>query len=114
MKSIKNIRLKEDSTIKEALEVIDNAAMQIAIVTDSNDKLVGTITDGDLRRSIAKIDMNKRATSIMKSRPVVAKDNLLISSAIVLMNNHSITSLIIAKQNKPVGIVNIKKCLEND
>ena len=50
----------------------------------------------------------------MKSKPVVAKDNLLISSAIVLMNNHSITSLIIAKQNKPVGIVNIKKCLEND
>ena len=50
----------------------------------------------------------------MKSKPVVAKGDLLISSAIVLMNKHSITSLIIANQNKPVGIVNIKKCLEND
>ena len=50
MKSIENIRLTEDSTIKEALEVIDKAAMQIAVVTDSDNKLIGTITDGDLRR----------------------------------------------------------------
>ena len=35
-------------------------------------------------------------------------------SSIVLMNKYSITSLIVAKQNKPIGIVNIKKCLEND
>ena len=30
------------------------------------------------------------------------------------MNKYSITSLIIAKQNIPIGIVNLKKCLEND
>ena len=47
----------------------------------------------------------------MKSKPVVATSDLLISSAIVLMNKFSITSLIIAKQNKPIGIVNIK-CLK--
>ena len=50
----------------------------------------------------------------MKSKPIVVSDDLLISSAIVLMNKHSITSLIIVKKNKPIGIVNIKKCLEND
>ena len=50
----------------------------------------------------------------MKSRPVVASKDLLISSAIVLMNKYSITSLIVAKQNKPIGIVNLKQCLEND
>ena len=77
-------------------------------------KIKGIITDGDLRRSIANIDINKKATSIMKSKPVVANGDLLISSAIVLMNKHSITSLIIANQNRPIGIVNLKKCLEND
>ena len=51
---------------------------------------------------------------IMKSKPVVATKELLISSAIVLMNKYSITSLIVANKNKPIGIVNIKKCLEND
>ena len=60
------------------------------------------------------IDMKKRATSIMKSKPIVASGDLLISSAIILMNKYSITSLIVSKQNKPIGIVNLKKCLEND
>ena len=67
-----------------------------------------------LRRSIAKIDIKRKATNIMKSRPILASSDLLISSAIVLMNKYSITSLIIANRNKPIGIVNIKKCLENE
>ena len=58
--------------------------------------------------------MNERATKIMNIKPILAKSDLLISSAIVLMNKFSITSLIIANQRKPIGIVNIKKCLEND
>ena len=58
-------------------------------------------SDGDLRRSIENINMKKKATSIMKSKPIVASADLLISSAIVLMNKYSITSLIVARQNKP-------------
>ena len=50
----------------------------------------------------------------MKSKPIVAKSDLLISSAIVLMNKYSITSLIIERNKRPIGIVNLKKCLEND
>ena len=50
----------------------------------------------------------------MKNKPIVASGDLLISSAIILMNKYSITSLIVSKQNKPIGIVNLKKCLEND
>ena len=84
------------------------------MVLGKDKKIKGIITDGDLRRSIAKIDIKEKATRIMKSRPVVAKKDLLISSAIVLMNKYSITSLIVAKQNKPIGIVNLKQCLEND
>ena len=84
------------------------------VVLDNNNKIKGIITDGDLRRSIATINMNEKATNIMKSKPIVASGDLLISTAIVLMNKYSITSLIIVKKNKPVGIVNIKKCLEND
>ncbi len=106
--------IQSHASIIDAVLIMTEKKYGCVVVLDKNKKIKGIITDGDLRRSIAKIDMNKKATSIMKSRPVVAKDNLLISSAIVLMNNHSITSLIIAKQNKPVGIVNIKKCLEND
>ena len=102
------------SSIVEAVLIMTEKKYGCVVVLDNNRKIKGIITDGDLRRSIAKIDIKKRATSIMKSKPIVASSDLLISSAIVLMNKHSITSLIVAKQNKPIGIVNLKKCLEND
>ncbi len=48
MKNYKNLLLKPTSTIKEALQIIDIGAMQIALVIDENEKLLGTLTDGDI------------------------------------------------------------------
>ena len=106
--------IHSNSSIIDAVLMMTEKKYGCVVVLDKNKEIKGIITDGDLRRSIEKIDMKEKATNIMKSRPIVATSDLLISSAIVLMNKHSITSLIIAKQNKPIGIVNIKKCLEND
>tara|TARA_B100000963_G_scaffold134698_2_gene117131 strand:- start:2006 stop:2953 length:948 start_codon:yes stop_codon:yes gene_type:complete len=103
-----------NSSIIDAVLIMTEKKYGCVVVLDNNNKIKGIITDGDLRRSIANFNIKEKATNIMKSKPIVAKSDLLISSAIVLMNKHSITSLIIANQNKPVGIVNIKKCLEND
>ena len=102
------------SSIIDAVLVMTEKKYGCVVVLDKSKNIKGIITDGDLRRSIAKIDIHEKATNIMKSKPIVVSDDLLISSAIVLMNKHSITSLIIVKKNKPIGIVNIKKCLEND
>ena len=106
--------IQSNSSIIDAVLMMTEKKYGCVVVLDRNKEIKGIITDGDLRRSIEKIDMKEKATNIMKSRPIVAKSDLLISSAIVLMNKHSITSLIVARQNKPIGIVNIKKCLEND
>ena len=106
--------IQSNSSIIDAVLMMTEKKYGCVVVLDRNKEIKGIITDGDLRRSIEKIDMKEKATSIMKSRPIVATSDLLISSAIVLMNKYSITSLIVARQNKPIGIVNIKKCLEND
>ena len=106
--------IQSNSSIIDAVLMMTEKKYGCVVVLDRNKEIKGIITDGDLRRSIEKIDIKEKATNIMKSRPVVATSDLLISSAIVLMNKHSITSLIVARQNKPIGIVNIKKCLEND
>ncbi len=103
-----------NSNIIDAVLVMTEKKYGCAVVLDKNKNIKGIITDGDLRRSISKIDIKKKATMIMKSKPIVATGDLLISSAIILMNKYSITSLIVVKKNKPIGIVNIKKCLEND
>ena len=106
--------INTQSSIVDAVLMMTEKKYGCVVVLDNNKKIKGIITDGDLRRSISNINMNKKATNIMKSKPIVATSDLLISSAIVLMNKYSITSLIVTRQNKPIGIVNLKKCLEND
>ena len=103
-----------NASLIQAVLVMTEKKYGCVVILDKQKKIKGSITDGDLRRSIGKINMNEKAINIMKVKPIVAKSDLLISSAIVLMNKNSITSLIIANQNKPIGIVNIKKCLDND
>lgn len=49
MRNSKKISISPQATIKEAIETIDKGVMQIALVVD-NDRLLGTITDGDIRR----------------------------------------------------------------
>ena len=106
--------INTQSSIVDAVLIMTEKKYGCVVVHDNNKKIKGIITDGDLRRSISNINMNKKATNIMKSKPIVATSDLLISSAIVLMNKYSITSLIVTRKNKPIGIVNLKKCLEND
>ena len=52
MKNIQKIKLTVNSTIKEALQVIDTGAMKIALVLDDENHLLGTLSDGDVRRGL--------------------------------------------------------------
>jgi len=52
MKNIDHLKLTINSTIKEALQIIDNGAVKFAIVIGTDNILLGTITDGDIRRAI--------------------------------------------------------------
>lgn len=54
MGNIENIKLRENSTIKEALKIIDRGAIRIALIVDNNNKLLGTLSDGDIRRGLLK------------------------------------------------------------
>jgi dTDP-glucose pyrophosphorylase len=52
MQNINKIKLKQNATIKQALQIIDAGAIKFAIIIDADDLLLGTITDGDIRRAI--------------------------------------------------------------
>ncbi|MBV1952186.1 MAG: nucleotidyltransferase family protein [Cycloclasticus sp.] len=76
MKGIENIRLSLGSTIKEALEIIDSGAMKIALVLDENEKLLGTVSDGDIRRGLLKgLNLKTRVDQILHKNPVVCNVN---------------------------------------
>ena len=52
MNRFQKILLSPSATIREALEIINSGSMKIALVADENQKLLGTLSDGDLRRAI--------------------------------------------------------------
>ncbi|MDH4262379.1 MAG: nucleotidyltransferase family protein [Spirochaetia bacterium] len=54
MKSFNKILLPPNATIRKALEIIDTGAMKITLIVDENQKLLGTLTDGDIRRGLLK------------------------------------------------------------
>ena len=71
MKEIDNIKLDINSTIHEALQIISKGAMQIALVIDDDNKLVGTISDGDIRRALLKrISLDSSIQSIIFRTPL--------------------------------------------
>lgn len=74
MKNYKNILLNPTSSIREALEIIDSGAMKIGIVVDENEKLIGTVTDGDIRRGLLNnLSLDDVIESIIFRTPTVCK-----------------------------------------
>lgn len=60
-----------DLQIEKVIEVIDKNSQQIVIVTDEQRRLLGTVTDGDIRRGILKgIPLSSPVNQIMNPRPV--------------------------------------------
>lgn len=73
MKSVENIKLTSTSSIREALKIIDSGAMQIAIVVDQDNRLVGTLTDGDIRRGLLNnLGLDDSIESIIFKTPTIA------------------------------------------
>jgi len=65
----------ESVSIREAIEAIDHSGLQIALVVDEENHLLGTVTDGDVRRGILKnLSLNDSVRLIMNSKPKVVSD----------------------------------------
>ena len=87
MSKYQDILLKRTSSIKEALEVIDKGAMRIAIVLDDEEKVVGTLTDGDIRRGLLNgLSLDSSIESLYFKEPTLANINdskeLIVQKAI--------------------------------
>jgi dTDP-glucose pyrophosphorylase len=63
-----------DTTILQALDVIDRAALRVAFVVDAERVLLGTLTDGDVRRGLlGAVKLDAPVSSIMNDKPVIAE-----------------------------------------
>lgn len=104
-------QINENDSMRNAILEITRKSFGHVIVTNKLNKIVGIITDGDLRRAINKNLLDKKVKLVMKQNPFVIKDDLLCSEALNLMNNKKISCLFVENKMKPVGIVHIHDCL---
>lgn len=114
MKNYKNILLKQTSTIKEALKIIDSGAMQIAVIVDDDLRLIGTLTDGDIRRGLLKnLSLEDSIESIIFKTPTVAKVSDTKEEVLkkaLLKKIHQIP--IVDDENRVVGLKEIEELVK--
>jgi arabinose-5-phosphate isomerase len=92
---------------KVIVEITEKMLGVTAVVQD--EKVVGIITDGDLRRMLTKVDnfVGLTAKDIMTKNPKMIKNNAMAIEAIELMDKHGITQILAEKNGKYCGVVHI-------
>ncbi len=100
---LSQILIKPNTSILDTLKVIDNAAVEIALVVDENKRLIGTVTDGDIRRGLIKgTKLEEPIDSLMNPSPITAGLNSTDDELLFLMTNRSIKHLPILDKNRRV------------
>jgi arabinose-5-phosphate isomerase len=74
-------------------------------------KLIGIITDGDLRRRLTPEMFGKTARDLMTANPRTIAPDAPLADAIALMNSKRITLLFAVEEGKPVGVVHMHDLL---
>lgn len=94
-----SIVITEQTAIIDAIQVIDKSGLRFAMVIDTAHRLVGTITDGDIRRGLLKqISVQQPAKDIMRTEPHVATIHDSKQDILQLMQKASICHIPIIDQ----------------
>ncbi len=108
--------VKEDAVFNKVLEEINNKKLGFTTVLGKENKLLGSITDGDIRRANLKFENTvslKTAVELMNKNPKTISENDLAVSALKIMEDYRISDLIVLdKSGKPIGIVDLKDLLK--
>lgn len=98
-----------DAGVAEVIVEISGKRLGATAVVDQDERLLGIITDGDLRRMLQKTleIQNLKASDIMSANPkTISKDEFAVR-AFNLMRNHNITQLVAMDGEKIAGFIHI-------
>lgn len=114
MKNYKNILLKPTSTIKETLQIIDSGAMQIALIVDDDEKLLGTVTDGDIRRGLLNnLTLDDNIDNVIFRTPTVCRAEDTKEKILEVAVEKKLYQIpIIDKYGKLVGVEEVDELLK--
>jgi arabinose-5-phosphate isomerase len=101
----------EDRIMSEALVTMTQKSFGCLGVTDGKGRLVGMITDGDLRRHMGPELLKARVSDIMTKKPNTLSRDMLASAALQQINALKRTQMFVVDKGKPVGVVHVHDLL---
>ena len=115
MKTWSEILLSKDDTLETAINVLHTGGMRISLVVGDDGKLLGTVTDGDIRRALIKhLDMNSFVNEVMNKSPEVALTSESSKSILSRMKRLDFLHIpIIDNQGILVGLESLSHLIAN-
>jgi dTDP-glucose pyrophosphorylase/CBS domain-containing protein len=113
------VLLRSSNTIREALLAINAEALRMALVVDECNKLLGVVTDGDIRRGLLNgLSLGDIVSDVMNSNPIVSEPNTDTAVLKSLMEAKGILSVPILEEGVVTGLFTLHetaklKLLEN-
>jgi len=103
-----------DATIRETMNSMGKSREHILLVTDSERHLLGTVTDGDIRRSLLRgLSLDNPISDSMNTSPVITNEGTTASAQLALMRKNSIFHLpVVDDDNRVIGLVGIGDLIE--
>lgn len=114
MKNWQTLLVKPDTTMSDAIEVLDRGAQRIVLVVDTEAHLLGTVTDGDIRHALIKrMPMDLPIHQIMCVTPKTAQEDWNRDLILSTMEKHALLQLpIVDAQNRIVGLETLHDILK--
>ena len=103
----KKILVNPEDTIKEVMRTIDSSGFGIALIVDNENKILGIVTDGNIRRAIiGGIDIDSKISTIMNKSPITVKNTDPNQEIINLMKTKNVFGKIpiLDENNKVVDL----------
>lgn len=106
-------QVSEDASIRDVIISISASSHGITVVTD-NEKIIGVVTDGDLRRMLLKGDDISKvlAKDIMSANPKTIEKDVLAKEAMKILKDNNIGQLIVTENGQYFGIIDLHTLLD--
>lgn len=101
--------VRKETKIKEVIIDISKNRLGATVITDENNKVLGIITDGDIRRMLEQHNniQNLIAEDIYQTNPATIAPNALAIEALAIMEQKDISQLIVADNHQYIGMIHI-------
>lgn len=115
MRNWKKVILDVNNSMLDAIEVLNKEALRIVLIVDKDQKLIGTVTDGDIRRAlISHKSMDTLLSEIMNRKPTSISSNASDEDVLMIMKEKDILQFpVIDSDGRVVGLKNIQNTISN-